>query len=340
LIVGGEEFKSNSEGVKPHDIESPGAEKFDSALQARVAAGIASISRRQRLLAVTVVAVILVAVGWLLLLRHRSQARPQPDSGRLMLAVLPFQNLTGDAAQAYFSDGLTEEMITQLGNLDPEHLGVIARTSVMHYKNSQEPLDQIGRALQVQYVLEGSVRRESDRVRITTQLIQMKDQSHVWSQEYDRELVHLLSLQAEISKEVADEIHLTLGNHPRTESAAQVSSAPKSYEAYDLYLKAQYFFNKRTAQGFEQAINYFQQAIEKDPNFARAYAGLADSYALIGGYSVRPQTEFMPKARAAALRAVEIDENLPEAHTALALIVENTTGTGKPQRENFSGPLS
>ena len=240
-----------------------------------------------------------------------------------MVAVLPFQNLTGDATQDYFSDGLTEEMITQLGNLDPAHLGVIARTSVMHYKNSQEPMDQIGRELQIQYVLEGSVRRESDRVRITAQLIQMKDQSHVWAREYDREVVHLLSLQGEIAREVTDEIHRTLGGRAWTEPASQTSYAPKSYEAYDLYLKGQYFFNQRNVAGFEQAIDFFQQATTKDPNYARAYAGLADCYALIGGYSERPQTDFMPKARAAARRAVELDGNLAEAHTALGLIVQN-----------------
>jgi TolB-like protein/Flp pilus assembly protein TadD len=239
-----------------------------------------------------------------------------------MMAVLPFQNLTGDASQDYFSDGLTEEMIAQLGNVDPDHLGVIARTSVMHYKNTQESLDQIGRELGVQYVLEGSVRRDSNKVRITTQLIQMKDQSHVWAREYDRDVVHLLSLQGEIAKEVTVEIHRTLGR-AWTEPASQTSSAPKSYEAYDFYLKGQYFFNQRNAAGFEKAIDFFQQATTKDPNYARAYAGLADCYALIGGYSERPQTDFMPKARAAATRAVELDGNLAEAHTALALIVQN-----------------
>jgi tetratricopeptide (TPR) repeat protein len=193
----------------------------------------------------------------------------------------------------------------------------------MHYKNTQAPLDQIGRELRVQYVLEGSVRRESDKVRITTQLIQIKEQTHVWAREYDRELSHLLSLQGEIAREVADEIKLTFGDHTRTGLASQTASAPMSYEAYDLYLKGQYYWNKRTPESLRQAIDYFQQATAKDPNYARAYAGLADSYALIGGYSGRTQTEFMPKARTAALRALEIDESLPEAHTALALIVQN-----------------
>jgi TolB-like protein/Tfp pilus assembly protein PilF len=241
-----------------------------------------------------------------------------------MLAVLPFENLTGDAGQDYFSDGLTEEMIAQLGRIDPEHLGVIARTSVMHYKHSSEQLEQIARELGVQYVLEGSVRRDSDKVRITAQLIQMKDQTHLWARQYDRELSHLLALQGEIAQEIAQEIPVILGkNHTPIGTAPQPALAANAYEAYDLYLKGQYFWNKRTMEGFQRAIDYFQQAIVKDPSYARAYAGLADSYVLISGYSGVPQAEFMPKARAAALRALELDDNLPEAHAALALIVQN-----------------
>ena len=173
-----------------------------------------------------------------------------------MLAVLPFQNLTGDAGQDYFSDGLTEEMITQLGSLNPHHLGVIARTSVMHYKNSQTQLDQIGRELGVQYVLEGSVRRDSDNVRITAQLIQVRDQTHVWTRQYDRQLTSLLVLQREIGQEIADQIQLALKEDIRT-VPAQPPLSPQAYEAYDLCLKGQYFLNKRTIQGFQQAIKYF-----------------------------------------------------------------------------------
>src|SRR5215471_18634724 len=270
------------------------------------------------------IAIVLFATsaGWYLW-SHRS-ALPQPAGGKFILAVLPLKNLTGDEAQEYFSDGLTEEMITQLGNLDPERCGVIACTSVMHYKNSQESLNQIGRDLGVQYILEGSVRRESDRVRITAQLIQMKDQTHLWAREHEREVGDLLSLQSEIAREVTDEIHLTLGSQARHEPASQTSSpTPTSYEAYDLYLKGQYFFNQRSVAGFLQAVDYFKQATTKDPTYARAYAGLADCYALIGGYSERPEPDFMPKARDAARRAIELDGNLAEAHTALALIVQN-----------------
>jgi TolB-like protein/DNA-binding winged helix-turn-helix (wHTH) protein/Tfp pilus assembly protein PilF len=268
------------------------------------------------------ITIVLIAAMGAALLRSRFLARPEPPNGRVMLAVLPFKNLTGDAAQDYFSDGLTEEMITQLGNLDTSHLGVIARTSVMHYKSSEEPLDRIGRELGVQYVLEGSVRRESDKVRITAQLIKVADQTHLWAREYDRELSHLLSLQGEIAQEVADEIRLRLADKKLTEPAPRTSSSP-TYEAYDLYLKGQYFWNKRTPQGFRQAVDYFQQAANRDPAYARAYAGLANSYALMGGYSGEPQAEFISKARSAALRGLQLDENLAEAHTALALIVQN-----------------
>jgi TolB-like protein/Tfp pilus assembly protein PilF len=240
-----------------------------------------------------------------------------------MLAVLPFDNLTGDAGQEYFSDGLTEEMITQLGQLDPQRLGVIARTSVMHYKHSQEPMEQIGRELGVQYVLEGSVRRDSEKVRIAAQLIGVNDQTHLWAREYDRELKDLLLVQGEIAHEISGEIQTAFGDHKPITPKIQPSLSPQGSEAYNLYLQGLYFWNKRTVEGFEKAIDYFQQAIAKDPNSARAYAGLADSYILLEEYSGFPKPELIQKARAAALRALEIDPNLSEAHTAFALIVEN-----------------
>lgn len=256
--------------------------------------------------------------GW-----SRSRAHSPSSGVRVMLAVLPFENLTGDAGQEYFSDGLTEEMIVQLGHLDPLHLGVIARTSVMHYKRGQQKLDQIGRELGVQYVLEGSVRRDADKVRISAQLIQIKDQTRLWAKQYDRELSNLLVLQGEIAQDIASGIQLTLDDRKWVPPAHQAALTPDAYAAHDLYLKGRYFWNKRTIQGFQQAIEYFQQAIAKDPYSARAYAGLADSYTLLGGYSMVPQSQYMSKARASALRALQIDETLGEAHTSLALITEN-----------------
>ena len=254
-----------------------------------------------------------------------TRVRPKslPSGGRVMLAVLPFDNLTGDARQDYFSDGLTEEMITQLGQLNPQRLGVIARTSVMHYKHGQEPIEQIGRELGVQYVLEGSVRRDSGKLRIAAQLVRVNDQTHLWARQYDRELKDLLLVQGEIAREVSDEIQIAFADHKPFTAKTRPPLSPEASQAYNLYLQGLYFWNKRTQEGFEKAIDYFQQAIARDSNFARAYAGLADSYILLEEYGDFPQPQLIQKGRAAALRALEIDPNLSEAHTAFALIVEN-----------------
>jgi TolB-like protein/DNA-binding winged helix-turn-helix (wHTH) protein/Tfp pilus assembly protein PilF len=251
------------------------------------------------------------------------RANAQQARARVMLAVLPFENLTGDASQEYFSDGLTEEMISQLGRIDPERLGVIARTSVMNYKQNPKPLDQIGRALGVEYVLEGSVRRDTNTVRVSAQLIQVKDQTHLWSRQYDRELSNLLTLQAEIAQETADEIELTLGDKPARKSASQLPPASRvSYEVYDLCLKGRYFWNQRTESGLHQAAEYFQEAIDKDANYAPGYAGLADTFALLSTWQYVPAKDFMPKARATALKALQLDASLAEAHSSLALVAE------------------
>ncbi len=190
------EAEGQAEGVDAH-IRPPGAETPTASQSKRQPR-----SKFSLIFAAGLAALLLAAVG--LYLRGGSQTRRQPSGERLMLAVLPFENLTGDAGQEYFTDGMTEEMIMQLGNLDPQHLGVIARTSVMHYKNSSTPLDQIGRELGVQYVLEGSIRRDPDKIRIAAQLIQMRDQTHIWARQYDRELRDLLAVQGEIAQEIAD----------------------------------------------------------------------------------------------------------------------------------------
>ncbi len=281
--------------------------------------------RKWEWIAAAVIGVAVLAGSLAMLKRSRAghSAQIADARGRTMLAVLPFENLTGEEGQEYFSDGLTEEMIAQLGRLDPQKFGVIARTSVMHYKHTSEKMDQIGRELGVQYVLEGSVRRDSGKVRINAQLIEVGGQTHLWSQEYDRELTNLLAVQAEIAQEISDEIQLTLGGPKVSAPAHPASLTPQAYQAYDLYLKGLFFLNKRTVTGFQQAIDYFQQAIAEDPNSAPAYAGLANSYTLLTGYGLAPASHYMTKARAAALRALELDETLPEAHSALALIVEN-----------------
>jgi len=175
----------------------------------------------------------------------------------------------------------------------------------------------------VQYVLEGSVRRDADKVRISAQLIQMKDQTHLWARQYDRELSHVLALQGEIAQDIATEIQAALGEPKRAVPADRISSSRPSYEAYDLYLKGRYFWNKRTIEGFQRSVEYFQQAIEKEPGYSRAYAGLSDSYALVSGYAGTPPRDLRPKAQAAARRAVELDEQSAEAHTSRALVAQN-----------------
>jgi TolB-like protein/DNA-binding winged helix-turn-helix (wHTH) protein/Flp pilus assembly protein TadD len=306
-----------------------------------VAAPTTGESSHRRLAVAIGLAAVLIAVAGIGTQWWRSSARSRATPGRSMLAVLPFANLTGDASQDYFSDGLTEEMISQLGNLDPQHLGVIARTSVMHYKNTATPLSRIGRELGVQYVLEGSVRRDSGRVRITVQLIQVSDQSHLWAREYDRELAGLLVLQDEVAHEAGGEIQTVLGRErgPGAAGGAGTGSAIPSYEAYDLYLKGRYFWNKRTPSGFREAAEYFQQAIAKNPDYARAYAGLADTYGLMSIWAFGPQSEFMPKARAAALKALDLDERLAEAHTSLAMIAENYDYDWKTAEKEFRRAL-
>ncbi|HTZ98152.1 MAG TPA: winged helix-turn-helix domain-containing protein [Terriglobales bacterium] len=299
-----------------------GAPSSESLPESEASSSIGGRSSSWRWSFLLAISVLLIAATSVYFLRWNSPAATQPSS-RVMLAVLPFENLTGDASQDYFSDGMTEETITQLGSLNPAHLGVIARTSVSVYKHNPKPLDQVGRELGVQYVLEGSVRRDSENVRVTAQLIQVKDQTHVWAKQYDRKLSDLLALQSEIALEIADEIQLRLGDHdkPNVKRLA-ARSAPPSSEAYDLYLKGLYFWNKREGS-LPIAVDYFQQAIAKDPNYAPAYAGLANAYGLMStGFQGVPN-ELMPKARAAAMEGLRRDEGLPQAHAALALVAEN-----------------
>jgi TolB-like protein/DNA-binding winged helix-turn-helix (wHTH) protein len=271
-------------------------------------------------------ATIAVAAALIVLLPSHNPWRKSrtvaPQNARRMLAVLPFENLTGDPAQEYFGDGLTEEMIAQLGRLDPAHLGVIGRNSVMRYKINHEDTAAIGRELGVSYLLEGSVRRDSEKVRITAELIQTKDRSSIWSREYDRKLNDILAVQSEIAQEIAGEIHLTLDASPSNVIHAQPAT-PGSQEAYDLYLRGLYFWNKRTTPDIERAINYFEQATKKDPTSASAYAALADAYTLVSGYAGAPPKDLIAKARAAAHRAVELDDNLAEAHVSAAVVAQD-----------------
>src|SRR5579862_3342032 len=242
--------------------------------------------------------------------RWHGTAKAGTGAARVMLAVLRFQNLNGDAEEEYFSDGFTEEVINQLGRLDPERLGVIAGTSILGYKHNSVAVGQIGNELGVQYILTGSVQHSAETVRIGVQLIRTSDSTHLLTRQYDREVKDLIQVQAEIAQEISDEIQITLSSR----HGLNTHPGPiVSYDSYDLYLQGRYYWNKRTQSGFHEAIRLFQQAVDKDPKYARAYAGLADCYAVLSFYGLGPANDYIPKARAAALRSLQIDDSLAEA---------------------------
>ena len=249
---------------------------------------------------------------------HGSVMRAKPASEKVILAVLPFDNLSRDPDQEFFSDGLTEEMIAQLGKLNPERLTVIARGSVAKYKGSSLAANQIGKELHADYLIQGSVRRASDRVRITVQLIQVRDQTDLWAESYDRQLEDILVLQDSVTRTIANQIHITL-------SPGQQAPSPRKLdpEAYDAYLKGRYYWNKRTADGMQKAVIYFQQAIDKDPAYGAAYSGLADSNSGLTWHGFTSPAETLPKAMAAALKSIEIEPQSAEAHASLALVLHH-----------------
>jgi TolB-like protein/Tfp pilus assembly protein PilF len=247
-------------------------------------------------------------------------ARPTTSTERIMLAVLPFQNLTGDPEQQYLCDGLTEEMIAHLGGVDPSRLGVIARTSAMHYKDTTKRADEIARELGVAYVLETSLRRIGNRVRITAQLIEAQTQGHLWAEQYERDAPDVLALQREVAAAIAQRTLSSLGvSVGNRDSRAERHS--KNGAAYEHYLRGRYHWAKVTIDGLQKARDNFQKAIELDPSYARAYSGLADTYALLGSYDLMPISESHPRGRREALKAVELDESLAEAHRSLAAII-------------------
>ncbi len=249
--------------------------------------------------------------------RHRASPAASPQ-GRVMLAVLPVENLSRDPEQEYFSDGLTEELIAQLGGLKPARLGVIARTSAMRYKKTQKPIDEIGRELGVDYVLESSVRREGGRARITVQLIGVRDQTHLWAESYERELAGILAIQSEVSERVARSLAIELLPSERARLAA---SRPVNPEAHELCLKGRHHWNLRTPKDLVRATELFRAATAVDPSYALAWAGLGDSYALYPHYGVLSPHAAFPQARAAAEKALALDPALVEAETTFAFVV-------------------
>ncbi|MGB2645896.1 MAG: winged helix-turn-helix domain-containing protein [Candidatus Acidiferrum sp.] len=238
-------------------------------------------------------------------------------SHRVMLAVLPVQNLSGDPKLDYVTDGLTEELIAQLGKLNPQQLRVIARTSSMAYKNTNKTIKQIGGELSADYVLETSLRQSADRLRFTAQLVQTKDQAHVWAQEYDKTQGDLISIQDQIGRTVADQVRVKLSPFAEGRSARLLSV---SAESYDLYLQGRHYQYARTKDGLNQSLSYFQQAIDKDSQNAQAYAGMADSYNLMVFYGYLDGSTGIVHAKDAAEKAVLTDETLAEGHAALAYV--------------------
>jgi TolB-like protein/DNA-binding winged helix-turn-helix (wHTH) protein len=262
------------------------------------------------------VALLAIVVGGFLLqsrLRRPHEAVP----GKAMLVVLPFVNLSNDPREEYFADGMTEEMITQLGSLDPQHLGVIARTSAMQYKGAHKDASQIARELGVNYLLEGSVRQTSERVRVTAQLIQTSDQTHLWADSFERDRSDVLRLQNDVAHAIAAKIQLTLSQQVEARLAGTLSVNPQAHEAYLRGLEA---WNLRTKKGFEQSIVEFNQAISLAPNYPAAFAALARSYSVAPIFGVSTAAEAMPKARDAARRALAMDDSIAEAHTTLAFV--------------------
>jgi TolB-like protein/DNA-binding winged helix-turn-helix (wHTH) protein/Flp pilus assembly protein TadD len=261
---------------------------------------------------------------------HRSALSTKRSSEKAILAVLPFDNLSHDPDQEFFSAGLTEEMIAQLGKLNPEWLSVISRGSVEKYKGSSMAVSQIGKELHADYLLQGSVRRAPDRVRITVQLIQVRDQTDLWTESYDRELKDILALQDSVARAIADQIHITLTAEEQTRLARPRQVEPAAYEAY---LKGRYYWNKRTAEGMQKAAIYFQQAINKDPAYGAAYSGLADCNSGLTWHGFNSPAETLPKANAAALKAIEIDPQSAEAHASLGLVLNHRLDWPGAERE-------
>jgi serine/threonine protein kinase/tetratricopeptide (TPR) repeat protein len=241
-----------------------------------------------------------------------AKARARPSGGKL--AVLPFANLTGDPDQEFLSDGLTQEMIAHLGRLSPHSLSVIARTSVMRYKRTDTPIDQIGRELGIDYALEGSVQREGTRVRIIAELIHVRDQSQLWTEIFEQEMSGILALQNDVAEKVAGALAIKL---LPSEQARLASAHTVDPEAYEAYLKGRFHWYKLSAEHLDTAYDYFQLALQKHPDYALAHAGIASVLSSRADCGLVPPRDVLPRMRAAAMKALELDDTLAEVHSIL-----------------------
>ncbi|MGA6985504.1 MAG: winged helix-turn-helix domain-containing protein [Terriglobales bacterium] len=244
------------------------------------------------------------------------------------VAVLPFENLSHEPEEEYFADGMTEELIKNLGKIGALH--VTSRTSVMRYKRSDKSLPQIARELNVDGIVEGTVQRSGDRVRITAQLIHAPTDRHLWAESYDRELKDVLTLQDDVARAIAHEINVTLTPDEQLSLAAVHPVNPGAYEAY---LKGRYYWNKRTAEGMKKASDYFHQSINQQPDYGLAYSGLADCNSGLAWHGFASPTEALPRAKTAALKAIEIDPASGEAHASLALVLSHQRNWAAAENE-------
>jgi TolB-like protein len=231
---------------------------------------------------------------------------------RKRIAVLPFLNISPDPNDAYFADGLTEELIARLSNISG--LKVIARTSIMRFKDTAKGVGEVGKELRAGTILEGSVRKAANKLRVTAQLIDASSEEHLWAQNYDRQLEDVFAIQTEVAENVADALKTQmLGEKERIEK-----KPTHDIGAYEFYLRGKYYWNRRGREGLEKSTKYFEEAIKMDPKFALAYSGLADSYWSLVHNLYLPASEGNPKAKEAARKALELDDTLAEAHTSLA----------------------
>lgn len=273
--------------------------------------------RRTLVLASLLGLAVLVAFGFVLRnMQKGAAANAHPTQIRSMV-VLPFENLSGDKDQQYFTDGMTDELIAHLAKI--RSLRVISRTSSMEYKDTHKSLSQIARDLNVDAVVEGTVLRSGNRVRITAELVQIATDRHLWAETYESQLGDVLALQSQVASAIVNEIRISLTPEEQQRLA---SARPVSAESYEDYLKGRYYWNKRSEEGLTKAIEYFRLATEKDPHYALAFAGLADCYSIIGSAIVGtvPSKDVATKAKVAALKALELDDTLAEAQTSLATV--------------------
>jgi TolB-like protein/DNA-binding winged helix-turn-helix (wHTH) protein/lipoprotein NlpI len=273
--------------------------------------------KRQWRKAALMIASAVILVGAADMPWRRSRSMSPPKSEKIMLAVLPFENLTGDPNKEYLADGLTEETISQLGRLNPEQLGVIARTSVMGYKHKDERLDQIGHDLSVQYVLENSLRESGNQIRLTAQLIQVKDQTQLWSQDYDYPAKDILNVEDDVAKAVARQIQIRLTSQQQVESARSRQVNP---EAFDAYMQGYYYFERDTDKDTDMAAKYYERATQLDPSYALAWVGLSRARNSQANLSLIPAEEGHRLAREAVEQALALNPNLAEAHAQMGRI--------------------